>query len=242
MASQLENSIDRRAPASSNLARQQNFGSGTGQVMRHRGCWSLCQRPRLQPEKQRNSGPGSQIVPSVIAVGMRFAQRRDRKSSPRQRSCVVFEGLRPTDEMHLQAITFLHAFEAMPAEISVCNNERGVCLYASEAPTVRKWMTGGNDKPPHRTHDTFDFLQCARNILDVHQDVVGHDQIKLGIFKWKPSRRRNRIVTGGLSLGSSFNKFVDGIDGGYLIAVGRQLTRELAPRTPRPEPCRCRDR
>ena len=141
-------------------------------------------------------------------------------------SQTVFEGLRPTGEMHLQAIAFLHAFEAVPAEISVFNNEGGVRLYAGEAPTVRKWMTDGNDKPPHRTHDTPDFLQCARNILDVHQDVVGNNQIELGIFKWQPSRRRDRIVTGGLSLGGSLDKFVDGIDRGYLIAVARQLTRD----------------
>src|ERR1700733_4816063 len=117
--------------------------------MRHHGRWSVCQRPRLQPEKQRNSGPGHQMVPPVIEVGMRFAQRRDRESRSLQRSRVVFEGLRPTGEMHLQAIAFLHAFEAVPAEISVFNNEGGVRLYAGEAPTVRKWMTDGNDKPPH---------------------------------------------------------------------------------------------
>src|ERR1700761_635116 len=150
------------------------------------------------------------MVRSVIEIRTRFAQRRDRETRSLQRSRVVFEGLRPTGEMHLQGIAFLHAFEAVPAEISVFNNKGGVRLCAGEAATVRKWMADRNDQPPRRTHDTPDFDQCARDVIDVHQDVVSHDKIELGICKWKSIRCRDRIMTGGLSLGGSLDKVVDG--------------------------------
>src|SRR5260370_42191450 len=108
--------------------------------MGFKGRGSVCQRPRLEPEKQRNAGPACHVAPPVIEVGKRFAQRRDRAARSLQLSRVGFEGLRPTSEMHPQAIAFLHAFEAVPAEISAFENEGGVRLYAGEAPAVRKWV------------------------------------------------------------------------------------------------------
>src|SRR6266446_3249564 len=96
--------------------------------MRCRGRWSACQRPRLQPEKQRNAGPARHVVPSVIEVRKGFTKRRDRESRPLQCSRVGFEGLRPTGKMHPQAIALLHAFEALPAKISAFENEGGVRL------------------------------------------------------------------------------------------------------------------
>ncbi len=102
--------------------------------MRFHGRWSVCQRPRLQPEKQRNAGPARHVVPSVIEVGTRFAQRRDRESRSLQRSRVGFEGLRPTGEMHPQAIAFVHAFETVPAEISAFEKKGAFASMLAKRP------------------------------------------------------------------------------------------------------------
>ena len=88
-----------------------------------------------------NLGPALHVIPSIAGLGNWFAKGRDCECCSLQRSRVGFKWLRPTSEMHPQAIAFFHAFEALPAEISALENEGGVRLRAGEARHPRSQTT-----------------------------------------------------------------------------------------------------
>jgi hypothetical protein len=98
---------------------------------------------RAVPSTRETMGFGPSVAcDSIIAgLGNWFAKGRDCESCSLQRSHVGFKGLRPTSEMHPQAIAFFHAFEALPAEISAFENEGDVRLRAGEARHPRSQST-----------------------------------------------------------------------------------------------------
>ena len=61
-------------------------------------------------------------------------------------------------------------------------------------PVIHKWMTNRNDQLSRRTYHTPEFLQRRRNVLDVHQDVVSDNEIKLSIVERQLRRRCHRVI------------------------------------------------
>ena len=67
-------------------------------------------------------------------------------------------------------------------------------------PRSANGMHDGNDELGGRTHDPADFPQCAGNIVDVHQDVVGDDEIELRVCEWQCGCGGDSVVAGGTTL------------------------------------------
>jgi hypothetical protein len=84
--------------------------------------------------------------------------------------------------MHPQIIAFFDTFEAFPAEVSPSENKRRVRLFAGEVPIIHKRISNGNDQLSRRTYYTPKFFQYRWNVIDFHQDVVSHNEIKLSIL------------------------------------------------------------
>src|SRR6266851_9372357 len=119
---------------------------------------SWCQRSGFQPDKQGNAGPAPHVVPSVIEIGKWFTKRGDCQFRTRQSRRASRQRLRPSGEMHPQAVALLHAVEALPAKIGAFENERRVCFRTDKATMIREGMHDRDDKTRRRAHDTPNFL------------------------------------------------------------------------------------
>lgn len=88
------------------------------------------------------------MVPCATNLRNGLPKRRNRKSRAYQRGHIVFQGLRPSDEVHLQSVTLLHALKAFPAEIGVMEDKRGIRLRVSETAAIREGVHDRDNEVP----------------------------------------------------------------------------------------------
>ena len=58
-----------------------------------------------------------------------------------------------------------------------------VASVSGEAPAIGKRMHDRDDQHSSRSKDAPDFFQGCRNIFDIHQHVIGHDEIEPGVLE-----------------------------------------------------------
>ena len=144
--------------------------------------WSFQSKgSRLQPEKKGNAGPTLNTIPPIARGGNGFAEGRDSEPRILQRGRVGFQRSRLPGKTHPQAIALFGAFKALAAKVSVLDNKGGSGLVSGEMPAIGKRMHDRDNQRSCGSQHAPDFFQGRRHIFDVHQHVVGHDEIEASV-------------------------------------------------------------
>jgi hypothetical protein len=86
--------------------------------------------------------------------------------------------------VHPQSIPLLNSLKTFTAKIGPMESERCVRLGPGEAAAIAKGMHNGNNEGPGGSQNAPDLPHCRRNILDVHQHVVGNGKIERVVREW----------------------------------------------------------
>jgi hypothetical protein len=98
--------------------------------------------------------------------------------------------------MHFQPIADLGILEPLPTEIGILKHERSGRVWTSEVSSIGERVHNRNDKGTRGMQNPLDLLQRCRNILDIHQHVVGNGEIEAELLERQISRRRDLVTVG----------------------------------------------
>ena len=155
--------------------------------------------------------------------GGRLAQALDRQSGGLERPRVGLERVGAAGEAHAEAVALHGDGELARGEVGAVDDERRVGRGARPAAGVGERVRDRDAEAPARRQHARGLRDRGRHVVDVHEDVVGDDEVEGAVGEGQPVGGGHAVPPSGCAAAAAASSVGD---------ASTAVTRGRAPRGP----------